>query len=83
MKTLNSSARIAAAVLCGIAALAVSPLAAIVGHFHVSAGVAAAIVAAITSGATAVLLLYPWIIPVVGAVRLLLFFVGTGAAIGW
>lgn len=71
------------ALLGGIAMLAASPLAAIVGHFHVSATIAAAIIAAITSGATAILLLYPWIIPFVGALRLLILFVGTGAAIGW
>lgn len=53
MFTWNSLKNGVLAALGGLAVLAVlaaSPLAAIVGHFHVSATIAAAIMAAITSG---------------------------------
>jgi hypothetical protein len=71
------------AALGEFAMLVAGPMAAVVGHFHVPATVAALIVAAIISGATAVLPLYPQIITVVETLRLVILPAGTGAAIGW
>lgn len=69
--------------LAAFAALVLSPVAALISHFHVSSEVAAQIVALIVSGSWAIDFLFPWIIPFVGTVQAIIIAAGTGVAIGW
>ena len=62
---------------------AASPLGQITAHFGLSWGDASKIVAAVATGGTAVFLLFPALIPVIGTIELIIAAAGTGAAIGW
>lgn len=73
-----------AAVTAALACLSiVSPIANVIGHFGVSYGTASAIIAAVASGGYVIDFLFPWIIPFVGTIQMILIAAGTGAAIGW
>lgn len=62
---------------------AASPLGQITAHFGLSWSDAAKIVTAVATGGTAVFLLFPALIPVIGTIELIIAAAGTGAAIGW
>jgi hypothetical protein len=77
-------AALAAASGAVLMALLVSPLARIVGYFHVTTSVATAVVTIISQGGGWVLsTFYPWVLPFVLTIRGLIAAGGAGLAIGW
>jgi hypothetical protein len=55
----------------------------LVGHFGIDYGVAFAIVSFIGWSIYLLSVFYPWAIPLIGTVRLMIFFLGVGGAVGW
>jgi hypothetical protein len=66
-----------------VAATSGPAVAQLMGHFGISWSEAAQIIGLVAAGSLVLFWLFPWLIPVLGTVRLILIFVGTGAAIGW
>jgi len=55
----------------------------LMGNYGMSYGDAALVVALVASGSIVLFWFFPWLIPVLGTLRLILIFAGTGAVIGW
>lgn len=55
----------------------------LMGHFGMGYGDAALVVALVASGSIVLFWFFPWLIPFLGTLRLILIFAGTGAVIGW
>jgi hypothetical protein len=55
----------------------------LMGHFGMSYSDAALVVALVASGSIVLFWFFPWLIPFLGTLRLILIFAGTGAVIGW
>jgi hypothetical protein len=66
-----------------VAATSAPAVAQLMGHFGISWSEAAQIIGLVAAGSLILFWLFPWLIPVLGTIRLILIFVGTGAAIGW
>lgn len=74
------SALTGAALVAGMAAAVVGQL---MSHFGVSYQDGLLIVALIAAGSLVFFWLFPYLIPVIGTIRLLLFYFGTGVVVGW
>ena len=66
-----------------VAATSALFVAQLMGHFGISHTEAAEIMALVAAGSFVLFWLFPWLIPVIGTLRLILIYVGMGAAIGW
>jgi hypothetical protein len=77
------SAMVLVSGLAALAALAASPVAEVIHHFHLSAGVAAEIIALIVSGSILIDFLFPYIIPAIGVIQGIIAAAGVGAATAW
>jgi hypothetical protein len=82
-RSAQRAAAVTATTVTAAAVAAASPLGNLTAHFGLSWSDATKIVAAVATGGTAILLLFPAIIPVVGTIELIIATAGTGAAIGW
>jgi hypothetical protein len=66
-----------------LVAMAASIAAQLMGHFGFSYSDAATVIFLVTSGSIVLFWIFPQLIPVIGVLRLVLIYFGTGAAIGW
>jgi hypothetical protein len=83
---LRARALAASSALLGVlmvAATGVLFVAQLMGHFGISRSEATEIMALVAAGSLVLFWLFPWLIPVIGTLRLILIYVGMGAAIGW
>lgn len=55
----------------------------LIAHLGLDYGVAFAIVTFVGWGIYLISIFYPWAIPLIGTVRLMIFFAGFGGAVGW
>jgi hypothetical protein len=66
-----------------VAATSAPAMAQLVGHFGFNYQESAWIVGLVAAGSLIVSVFFPMLAPVLGTLRLIIFFVGMGAAIGW
>ncbi len=66
-----------------LAAMAASIAAQLMGHFGMSWDQAAWVIALVSAGSIVLFWLFPYLIPVLGVLRLVLIYFGTAAAIGY
>jgi hypothetical protein len=66
-----------------VASINAPAVAQLMGHFGMSWQDGAAVVTMVLAGSWALFFLFPYLAPWIGTVRLLLFYFGSGALIGW
>jgi hypothetical protein len=76
----GSSAVTGLAILAAMTAAVVGQL---MSHFGVSYSDGLFIVGLIAAGSIVFFWMFPYLIPVIGTIRLLLFYFGTGVVVGW
>ena len=76
----GSSAVTGLVILAAMTAVVVGQL---MSHFGVSYSDGLLIVGLIAAGSIVFFWMFPYLIPVIGTIRLLLFYFGTGVVVGW
>jgi len=66
-----------------LAAMTAAVVGQLMSHFGVSYQDGLLIVALIAAGSLVFFWMFPYLIPVIGTIRLLLFYFGTGVVVGW
>lgn len=63
--------------------MAASVMGQLMSHFGISYQDGLLVVALIAAGSVVLFWMFPYLIPVIGTIRLLLFYFGTGVVVGW
>ncbi len=66
-----------------LAALTAAVVGQLMSHFGVSYQEGLLVVSLVAAGSIVFFWLFPYLIPVIGTIRLLLFYFGTGVVVGW
>lgn len=66
-----------------LAAMAAAVVGQLMSHFGVSYQEGLLVVSLVAAGSLVFFWLFPYLIPVIGTIRLLLFYFGTGVVVGW
>jgi hypothetical protein len=66
-----------------LAAMTASVVGQLMSHFGLSYEQGLLVVSLIAAGSIVLFWMFPYLIPVIGTIRLLLFYFGTGVVVGW
>ncbi|HEV2943966.1 MAG TPA: hypothetical protein VGX26_02480 [Solirubrobacteraceae bacterium] len=66
-----------------LAAMTAAVVGQLMSHFGVSYQEGLLVVSLVAAGSLVFFWLFPYLIPVIGTIRLLLFYFGTGVVVGW
>jgi hypothetical protein len=65
------------------AAMSAPAVAQLMGHFGISYGEAVWVIALVSAGSVVLFWVFPYLIPFIGTIRLLMIYFGAAAVIGW
>lgn len=86
MRRLGATVPAGSSALAGILLLAVTMVPAmgqLMSHFGLSYEQGLLVVSLVAAGSIVFFWMFPYLIPVIGTIRLLLFYFGTGVVVGW